>query len=417
MIYEPTYIYPNVLNAQGERCFYTMDNDNTFRILINSDYPIASCTYRIYCPDGELYKTGTVMGLNFYTNNIDGTQNLLEIGGVSLLNGSNKVRINNTTEINPNVFSDTTWTYQLSFTDTQGTPMDTNLYAFYITPSEDFVSISGNASISITGRTQSFTGNFTYATQPISWIQWSVYDSSDNLVYTTGMVYRSVATNFTFDGFDTGETYTVEFSASDTRGNISRATQEVSVSYTLVNQSNVIRTTVQDDSSMLVDWSGLQPIIGKAYDSNGDEIDTPSFFVNDIPSWGHNSIEMNGDSEEKKVIFQSSDNLDIAIEETDYITWSGALYGNTTDILTAISNDGVMSLSLVGFDDGLYPNNTLYPSSSLYPKAVTLGRFKYTLPNGTIIYSDQNIDATNSWFFVELSPNKITVHREEYYKA
>ena len=205
MIYEPSYIYPNVLNSQGERCFYTMQ-DNTFRILVNSDYPIASVTYTIYNPDNSVEFTDTLSGLNFYTNTINGEQNILEFPNVSLQNGSGKIDISGDEEINPDVFSDTIWTYILEFTDSQGNTYTTKKYAFYITPSPVFVSISGQTegALEITSRSHTFQGAFTYATQPISWIKWSVYLNSleGQVVYSTDKIYRSVPLDFYFDGFD-----------------------------------------------------------------------------------------------------------------------------------------------------------------------------------------------------------------------
>lgn len=410
MIYEPSYIYPNVLDAQGERCFYTT-RDNTFRILINSDYPIVSCSYTIYNPDRTQTITGTkTLDTPFYTNTITGEQNLLEIDGVSLkVNG--KINVGSGVLLEPTVFSDTTWTYELEFTDSMGNTLTTKTYAFYITPSPDFTLISGNSTINITSRSASFTGGFVYSNQPISWIQWIIYNANEQ-IFTTDKVYRSVATNLYYDGFNSGETYTIEFKACDARGNISSAIQHANVLYNYLDTSTSVTATPQSDTSMLIDWSSFQGITGNADTS----VTTTFSYANNIPAADHNSVKLT----RGRILFKGSNDVALTIPEDDYITWSGALYGNLNNIIEAVSDTGVTTLSLKEYVAGLYPNTDLYPSNSLYPKDVTNGVFEYKKDDGTI-YRWSNwtagLDVTNSWFIVELSDNSINVYQKRWNKV
>lgn len=413
MIYEPSYIYPNVLNAQGERCFYTMQN-NTFRILVNSDYPIASVTYTIYNPDSSVEISDTITGLDFYTNTIDGEQNILEIPNVSLQNENDKIDIGGGVVIDPDIFSDTIWTYILEFTDSLGNTYTSKKYAFYITPSPDFVSIVGEEIKEVGSRSSTFEGSITYETQPISWIQWDVnLDSVEGqTIYTTGKIYRSVPFDFYFDGFDSGSTYFVTFTASDTRGNVSHDTQEVIAEYEYSEQFDSIETRVMPDSSILIDWSSLQGIEGVP---EGIVIeDEDEHYLLNTPVEGHTSINL----PEGDIDFVGSSNIGLNIPNTNYFIWSGKLFGNTPNIIEAIDeNEDVMSLSLENYASGLFPSENLYPSNTLYPSNVTKGRFKYIRPNGDVYYWDSwasNLDVTNAWFVVKLSPTSISVYQTEW---
>lgn len=408
MIYEPSYIYPNVLNSQGERCFYTMQ-DNTFRILVNSDYPITSVTYTIYNPDNSVEFIDTLSGLNFYTNTVNGEQNILEFPNVSLQNGSGKIDISGDEEINPNVFSDTIWTYILEFTDSQGNTYTTKKYAFYITPSPVFVSISGQTerALEITSRSHTFQGVFTYATQPISWIKWSVYLNSieGQVVYSTDKIYRSVPLDFYFDGFDSHTTYYIVFEASDTRGNESQAVQEVYVNYDYSDQFDAIETRIMPDSSILVDWSSLQGIEGTPVNITIEDED--SHYLENTPVEDHYSLHL----PEGYVSFKGSNNIDLNIPEDDTILWSGKIYDNMNDILVAVDDQNrEMSLSFEGYEV-LYPSSELYPSDTLFPPSK--GKFRYTKTNGETLYWQSwspELDITNSWFVVRLTPTSINVY-------
>lgn len=400
MIYEPSYIYPNVLNAQGERCFYTTTT-NTFKVLINSDYPITSCSYEISNQDGSRKITGSKTGMMFYTNSIDGEQHLLEVDGVDL-RVNNKINVRAGVNISPSVFDDSTWTYNLTFTDSMGNELTTKTYAFYITPSEQFTYIDGNESITINSRFHTFDAGFS-SDLYISWIQWSIYNKS-NLVFTTDKVYRSVDPEFYFDGFDSNEVYTVEFKACDSRGNISASYQTVNSVYDYVDTSTSVKAVPQKDTSILVDWSSFQGITGKA-----DTSVTTSFnYSNDIPAEGHNSVALSSG----RLLFKGSNDIDIHIPADDYLTWSGALFGNTDNIIEAITDEGSTTLSLKGYEDGLNPATTLYPSDTLYPKDVIKGRFEVQTADGKTFIWDRwlaGLDVNNSWFVVEISSNGIKV--------
>ena len=118
------------------------------------------------------------------------------------------------------------------------------------------------ASGTLTTVAQTFTGTYSQTQgDAISWVRWVLSDANGNALDDTGEVYTGLL-SYSYDGFFTGETYTLSCTVETSSGAEVTVTNTYAVSYESAEQTGGISLSCNADDSVTLKWSAGADIPG-----------------------------------------------------------------------------------------------------------------------------------------------------------
>ena len=248
----------------------------------------------------------------------------------------------------------------------------------------------------ITTRDYTFSANYAQAQgDAVSWVRWQIQDSVGNTLLDTGNVYTPMIQT-TYDGFFTGEAYSVQCTVETQNGIIvSTGWSNFSVSYP-VQPPNGVLTVCQmgKQNAIGLEWSGVSTMVGTASGAytltNGElflysgsnvtwteQNDLPIIFS---PPW---SLAWAGlvpsASSSPYVAVLGVLDTQIVLQDGEISVMQGGvtIASLSTGSATAagtwriVMTPDLLYAAKITETGGLYPGETLYPEADLYPQPST----------------------------------------------
>lgn len=109
---------------------------------------------------------------------------------------------------------------------------------------------------------QTFTGTYSQAQgNAVSWVRWILSSADGSVIDDTGEVYTGVL-SYSYDGFFSGETYSLSCTVATSSGAQMTATNTYAVSYSSAEQTGGISLSCNADDSVTLKWSAGADIPG-----------------------------------------------------------------------------------------------------------------------------------------------------------
>lgn len=109
---------------------------------------------------------------------------------------------------------------------------------------------------------QTFTGTYTQAqNDALEWVRWVLSDSEGNVLDDTGTIYTGVL-SYTYDGFFSGQTYSLKCTVQTSSGAEVSTTNSYAVSYDTAEQAGGISLSCNTDDSVTLSWAAGADIPG-----------------------------------------------------------------------------------------------------------------------------------------------------------
>ena len=109
---------------------------------------------------------------------------------------------------------------------------------------------------------QTFTGAYAQAqNDALEWVRWVLSDSEGNVLDDTGTIYTGVL-SYTYDGFFTGQTYSLKCTVQTSSGAEVSVTNNYAVSYESAEQAGGISLSCNPDDSVTLSWAAGADIPG-----------------------------------------------------------------------------------------------------------------------------------------------------------
>ena len=131
----------------------------------------------------------------------------------------------------------------------------------FITRAAPSLSVSpGSGTLSSVAQT--FTASYSQAQgDAVSWVRWVLSDASGNVLDDTGTVYTGVL-SYSYDGFFTGQTYSLKCTVQTSSGAEVSVVTEYAVSYETAEQAGGISLSCNPDDSVTLSWAAGADIPG-----------------------------------------------------------------------------------------------------------------------------------------------------------
>lgn len=131
----------------------------------------------------------------------------------------------------------------------------------FITRAAPSLSVSpGSGTLSSVAQT--FTASYSQAQgDAVSWVRWVLSDASGNVLDDTGTVYTGVL-SYSYDGFFTGQTYSLRCTVQTSSGAEVSVVTEYAVSYETAEQAGGISLSCNPDDSVTLSWAAGADIPG-----------------------------------------------------------------------------------------------------------------------------------------------------------
>lgn len=145
--------------------------------------------------------------------------------------------------------------YKLKITQNYGSSSSVvqNSESVFITRAKPTLSISPSSG-TLTSVAQTFTASFAQAQgDAVSWVRWVLKDANGNALDDTGTIYTGVL-SYTYNGFFTGNTYTLTCTVETSSGATKSVTNTYAVSYSEPEQTGGISLSCNPDDSVTLSW-------------------------------------------------------------------------------------------------------------------------------------------------------------------
>lgn len=114
----------------------------------------------------------------------------------------------------------------------------------------------------LTSVSQTFTGTYSQAQgDALSWVRWILRNSAGEVLDDTGTIYTGVL-SYTYDGFFSGETYSLQCTVQTSSGAEVSTTNSYAVSYEEAEQTGGISLSCHPDDSVTLSWAAGADIPG-----------------------------------------------------------------------------------------------------------------------------------------------------------
>lgn len=131
----------------------------------------------------------------------------------------------------------------------------------FITRAAPSLSVSPGSGM-LSSVAQTFTASYSQAQgDAVSWVRWVLSDASGNVLDDTGTVYTGVL-SYSYDGFFTGQTYSLKCTVQTSSGAEVSVATEYAVSYETAEQAGGISLSCNPDDSVTLSWAAGADIPG-----------------------------------------------------------------------------------------------------------------------------------------------------------
>lgn len=200
-----------------------------------------------------------------------------------------------------------------------------NSESVFITRAAPSLSVSP-ASGTLTSVSQTFTGVYSQEQgDTVSWVRWVLSNATGDVLDDTGTVYTGVL-SYSYDGFFSGETYTLACTVQTSSGAEVTVTNNYAVSYDMAEQAGGISLSCNPDDSVTVSWSAGADIPG-----------TPS-----AEDYGTISSGVLHLAAERSITWDTVNGEDMAFSSPYCFAWRGRIAESTT--VTETVNSGTWQL-------------------------------------------------------------------------
>lgn len=136
-----------------------------------------------------------------------------------------------------------------------------NSDVIFVTRAKPSVSVSPGSG-TLSSVSQTFTGAYTQAqNDALTWVRWVLSDSEGNVLDDTGTIYTGVL-SYTYDGFFSGQTYSLKCTVQTSSGAAVSVTNNYAVSYETAEQAGGISLSCNPDDSVTLSWAAGADIPG-----------------------------------------------------------------------------------------------------------------------------------------------------------
>ena len=145
--------------------------------------------------------------------------------------------------------------YKLKITQNYGSSSSVvqNSESVFITRAKPTLSISPSSG-TLSSVAQTFTASFAQAQgDAVSWVRWVLKDANGNALDDTGTIYTGVL-SYTYNGFFTGNTYTLTCTVETSSGATKSVTNTYAVFYSEPEQTGGISLSCNPDDSVTLSW-------------------------------------------------------------------------------------------------------------------------------------------------------------------
>ncbi len=377
MLYQPTNMIPSSFSGEGNDVISAAE-ENTFSATLwgmgfVTAYQI--CIYENTAESAKVYDSGVVqLDAPFEPRNYDGSENRFEAAVPAGAGMTNEFK------------DGYKWTLTLWETYSADNPAGTRITSpenfFWAKETPSLTIEAASAPAVITARENTWRANYSGAS-PILWFQWTLAEAIDGryeVIHQTGRIYQTPRVWFRYDGLVSGKTYAARVLVVNQHGVATDSGWAVSeVHYAAVSVASATKIR-QDGSAVVVDWGGVQYIVGKARHTADDSPSDDYAVTQDAPAAGAATLRIEDGT---YVAFEPSATFPVDIPEGGTIVWSGtpALYdAEKAALLSWTPDDGAgaaRTLCHAGFVPGLSPAAALTPSGTLAPDGGMKGRFVY----------------------------------------
>lgn len=237
------------------------------------------------------------------------------------------------------------------------------------------------------------------------WFRWYLANSGeeDTPFKDTGNIYGTEDIRFSYDGFITGQSYSIRC-VCETENGVTADTGwvEISVSYSLSLLNGVVQgcRVPGIEDAVLVAWPAIQYIPGEAdgtYTVENGAINLPlgssvtwdqvnGNAMNLNPPWSVAfKINITGNSGTPLTLNGASNALSVSYTSAGFtVTLNGTAayvlntYVAVGDVWIVVITPSAVYFRLDCIENGLFPAETLYPAEDLYPEAGAISTFQFT---------------------------------------
>lgn len=136
-----------------------------------------------------------------------------------------------------------------------------NSESVFITRATPVISVSPGSG-TLSSVSQTFTASYSQAQgDGISSVRWVLSDSAGNVLDDTGTIYTGLL-SYTYDGFFTGQTYSLKCTVQSSSGAEVSVTNNYAVSYEMAEQAGGISLSCNPDDSVTLSWAAGADIPG-----------------------------------------------------------------------------------------------------------------------------------------------------------
>lgn len=136
-----------------------------------------------------------------------------------------------------------------------------NSDVIFVARAKPSVSVSPGSG-TLSSVSQTFTGAYAQAqNDALEWVRWVLSDSAGNVLDDTGTVYTGVL-SYTYDGFFSGQTYSLKCTVQTSSGAEVSVTNNYAVSYETAEQAGGISLSCNPDDSVTLTWAAGADIPG-----------------------------------------------------------------------------------------------------------------------------------------------------------
>lgn len=153
--------------------------------------------------------------------------------------------------------------YKLKITQNYGNSSSVvqNSESVFITRAKPTLSVSPSSG-TLTSVAQTFTASYAQAQgDAVSWVRWVLKDADGGVLDDTGTIYTGVL-SYTYNGFFTGNTYTLSCEVETSSGATKSVTTTYAVSYSEPEQTGGITLSCNPDDSVTLLWMAGADIPG-----------------------------------------------------------------------------------------------------------------------------------------------------------
>ena len=136
-----------------------------------------------------------------------------------------------------------------------------NSDVIFVARAKPSVSVSPGSG-TLSSVSQTFTGAYVQAqNDALAWVRWVLSDSAGNVLDDTGTIYTGLL-SYTYDGFFTGQTYSLKCTVQTSSGAEVSVTNNYAVSYETAEQAGGISLSCNSDDSVTLSWAAGADIPG-----------------------------------------------------------------------------------------------------------------------------------------------------------